>query len=55
MKYRILECTDSNGVIWNYDIQARFLFIWLTIGNSRTLNHAKKIISQFNGSVKEVK
>jgi len=45
MKYRIVEEKDCYGNVWNYAIQARICFIWVCVSNSRTLEHAKEMLS----------
>ena len=53
MKHRILEERDSNGKVWNYEIQARVAFIWLTIGNARTIEYAREIVGKLEECTKE--
>jgi hypothetical protein len=54
MRYRIIEECDSNGKVWNYEIQARWMFIWLPVGDARTLEYARDTVAKLKGSTKSV-
>ena len=54
MKHRILEERDSKGKVWNYEIQALVAFIWLTIGNARTIEYAREMVGKLEGCTKSV-
>lgn len=50
MKYRIVEERDSTGKIWNYEIQARFAFMWFPIENARDLEYARNTVAKLEGT-----
>ena len=54
MKHRIIEERDSNGNLWNYEIQAKVFFIWLPVGNARTLDFAQESIAKLDGNTRTV-
>ena len=47
--YRIVEEIDADGNVFNYDIQARIFFIYITVGNAQTLECAQARVSRRTG------
>ena len=54
MMHRIVEERDANGKVWNYDIQAKVLFMWLSVGNAGTLEYALDLVGKLEGGTKSV-
>ena len=53
-QYRIVEERDASGEVWNYEIQARVFFMWLPVGNSRTLDYAREAVMRLTTTKKTV-
>jgi hypothetical protein len=55
MKFRIIEHINSEGVPYNYEIQQRFMFLWLPCFCSYSrLEDAQRILSKLNGTKRVV-
>lgn len=54
MKHRIVEERDASGEVWNYEIQAKVLFMWLPAGNARTLEYARETVMRLETTEKRV-
>lgn len=53
-QYRIVEEKDASGEAWNYEIQARIFFMWLPVGNARTLDYARESVMRLTTTKKTV-